>query len=88
MFKNPITPKGGIRRKVLPHNALRRQRIFLRLKPPETRFRHQKAGPFRATSPPPQTENAERFQRGWPEKNRFFDAAEGPDFIPPGTKKK
>jgi len=55
---------------------------------PENAFSASKKPAFSGHFAVAQTENAERFLHGWPEKNRFFDAAEGPDFIPPGTKNK
>jgi len=54
---------------------------------PENAFSASKCRPFSGHFAAAEMENAERFLRPWPEKNRVFDAAEGPDFIPPGTKR-
>jgi len=54
---------------------------------PENAFSASKSRPFSGHFAAAETENAERFLRRWHEKNRFFDAAESPDFIPPGTKR-
>jgi len=87
MFKNPInairgdSPQGVGAQQVAPPTSLFEAKI------PENAFSASKSGAFSGYFAAAETENAERFQRGRPEKNRFFDAAEGPDFIPPGTKK-
>jgi len=74
------SPKGVAAQRLAP------PRNYFDAKIPENAFLASKKRPFSGRFAAAQTENAERFQRGWPEKDRFFDAAEGPDFIPPGTK--
>jgi len=87
MFKNPInvdrgdSPQGVGAQQVAPPT------VFFEANIPENAFSASKKRPFSGHFAAAETENAERFLRGWPEKNRFFDAAEGPDFIPPGTKR-
>jgi len=88
MFNNPINADRGVSPQGVGAQRLAPTTNLFEAKTPENAFSASKGRPFSGHFAAAETESAERFLRGWPEKNRFFDAAEGPDFIPPGTKKK
>jgi len=87
MFKTHDNADRGDSPQRVAAQRLAPPRNLFDAKNPENAFSASKKRFFSGHFAVAQTENAERFRRRWPEKNRFFDAAEGPDFIPPGTKR-
>jgi len=85
--KNPINAERGDSPQGVAAQGLAPTTNLFEAKNPENAFSASESRPFSGHFAAAETENAERFLRAWPEKNRFFDAAEGPDSIPPGTKR-
>jgi len=84
--KNPINAERGDSSQCVSAQPFAPPANYFDAKIPENAFSASKSRPFSGHFAAAETENAKRFLRGWTEKNRVFDAAEGPNFIPPGTK--
>jgi len=87
MVKNPIDAERGDSPQGVTSQRLAPSTNYFDAKIPENAFSASKKELFSGHFAAAETENAERLLRGWPEKNRFFDAAESPDSIPPGPKR-